>query len=194
MDEQFREVYVKRMECGDENVRQKTEKIIRQPTSGSFGGESELKDVWTTHAGALVLGWDVVYEDGIEDSPAEASNEDIEEVYLWFILDHDSYEDGSAVPLKKPTGLELSFQVRMFYPAYNGPEETVEEPWSIQSNLLSIYNETDGIWGVSPVHDHDQIDECVVLEGKTTHEDIDVVQQVTRDDVHLEFEDDSDLS
>lgn len=193
MDEQFEKIYLKRIECGDENVKKKTRKIIQNALTGSYGGENELDKIWTTHAGGFVLGWDVEFEDTLDRPPVEAEKEHIKEVYLWFILTHDDYEEKSGVPLKKPSDVAVTFEVRMFYPDYSGSEPTVEEPWSVQSNLMSIYNEADGIWGVSPVMKHNRVNDCVLIEGKTTQGEMEAVEQITRDDVVLEFENQSDL-
>jgi len=193
MDTEFKRIYLKRVECGDENVKQKTRKVIQNPLTGSYGGENELDKIWTTHAGGFVLGWDVDFKDTLSRPPTEATRDDIEEVYLWFILTHDDYEEKSGVPLKDPSELAVKFEVRMFYPTYTGQQPTVEDPWSVQNNLISIYNETDGVWGVSAVHDHDRVNDCVLIEGSTTQGQIETVKQVTREDVDLQFENDSEL-
>lgn len=193
MDEEFRKIYLNRIECGDENVKQKTRKIIRNPLTGSYGGENELDQIWTTHAGGFVIGWDVEFEDSLDGPPNGANKEDINEVYLWFLLTHDDYEEKSGVQHKKPSEVEVKFKVRMFYPAYSGPEPTVDNPWSVQNSLMTIYNETDGVWGISSIYEHDRVNDCVLLEGKTTQGMIETVKQITRDDIELQFENNSDL-
>lgn len=193
MDEHFKETYVKRAESGSENVKQKTQKIIENPTSGGYGGENELDDIWTTHAGEYVLGWDVEFVDDLGCSPADAADDDVEAVYLWFILHHDEYKNGSAVPLRESTDVPIEFQVRIYYPAYDGDEESCEEPMELVHRLYEIYNQDDNINSVTTNWDHQEADNCILLEGMTVQSHIDTVRTLTPNEGHLSFENASEL-
>jgi hypothetical protein len=175
------------------SVKQKTRKIIEKPTSGSYGGQNELDKIWTTHAEGYVIGWDIEFVDAMSNTPANASDEDIELVYLWFILHHDDYEIGSGVPIKDPSDVPLKFQVRIFYPSYNGPEDPAKEPMKLVSQIYGIYNESDNISSVKQVWDHDQVDDCILMEGETVQSHMDTISKITPSEGHLLFENDSEL-
>lgn len=193
MDQQFKEEYLRRLESGSQNVQQKTEKIIDRPTTGSYGGEEEQADIWTTHAGEWVLGWDVEVSEDLEGAPRDATGEELELVYLWFILHHDEYEDDSGVPIKSPTDIPIEFEVRIFYPGYSGSEQVADNPMEVVNRLHTIYNESDNVSGVSQVWDHDQVDECILMEGRTEQQHIDTVEQLTPSEAHLTFDNASEL-
>jgi len=188
MDEQFKDRYQKRLASGSDNVKRKTRKVIERPTSGSYGGENQLKKIWTTHAGEFVLGWDITIEDDSGTDPPKAEKDDIKLVYLWFILHHDTYTNQSSVPAKNSTDVLVEFEVRIYYPAYSGPEEPAENPHSVKSKLFNIYNELESVENVTQVWEHDDVDDCLLLKGTTIQPDIEKVESVTMTQAHLTFE------
>lgn len=193
MDKQFKEIYIKRKESGSDNVVQKTQRIIENPTSGSFGGEDQLSNIWTTHAAEYVIGWDTILRDDSGKTSPNASKDDIEELYLWFILHHKIYEDRSSVPLKKPVEVPIQFDVRIYYPADSGAKATADNPMELRSRLYSIYNESDHIHSVETVWDHDQIEDYILMRGKTEQAHIETVRSITPDEAHLSFNNASEL-